>query len=247
MPKKYLILAITLLAAQAWADPGPVRDSGFPAQAWEEAAFEFDSAKLSRGHAGVMRLGALLERNPGFVMTLEGYGDFEPAGGQEDVIGGLRAEVVKRLLLKGGAAEYQILGAGPGTGAPPPSRRLAIGLIDGAGRMISNGGIATALSELEKVNGTDQLMLSMLAEILDIVRQLEPSGRPDQRQIEALARRVSNLSAPPLPQPPPLSTPPRNQADSADQQESGPAESRKYVSFNVNAGSTREGQTVWPT
>src|SRR5277367_3162409 len=70
---------------------------------WEEINFEFNSSVLVDGFPSLLRLSELLQKNPGYKVTLEGHTDRLGGDGYNDKLGTARASTVRDFLVKYGA------------------------------------------------------------------------------------------------------------------------------------------------
>src|SRR5271154_4713801 len=101
------LLILSTLAASVWGQglnvpPGVTKDD------WEEINFEFNSSVLVDGFPSLLRLSELLQKNPGYKVTLEGHTDRLGGDGYNDKLGMARASMVRDFLVKYGARPSQI-------------------------------------------------------------------------------------------------------------------------------------------
>src|ERR1700761_6587270 len=75
---------------------------------WEEINFEFNSSVLVDGFPSLLRLGELLQKNPGYKVKVEGHTDRIGGNGYNDKLGMARASTVRDFLVKYGARAGQI-------------------------------------------------------------------------------------------------------------------------------------------
>src|SRR5580693_8519659 len=94
-----LLCAIPLLAIGVSAQGLDTKAS--PAD-WEEINFEFNSSVLVDGFPSLLRLSELLQKNPGYKVTLEGHTDRLGGDGYNDKLGMARASMVRDFLVKYG-------------------------------------------------------------------------------------------------------------------------------------------------
>src|SRR5580693_10309922 len=102
-----LLMFFTLVPAGVWAQglntpPGVTKDD------WEEINFEFNSSVLVDGFPSLLRLGELLQRNPGYKVSIEGHTDRLGSTAYNDKLGLARANAVRDFLLKYGATAGQL-------------------------------------------------------------------------------------------------------------------------------------------
>src|ERR1700686_2136340 len=75
---------------------------------WEEINFEFNSSVLVDGFPSLLRIGELLQMNPGYRVKIEGHTDRIGSTGYNDKLGRARATAVRDFLVKYGARAAQI-------------------------------------------------------------------------------------------------------------------------------------------
>src|SRR5271165_6146010 len=97
-----MLMLLMLAAAGVWAQglntpPGVTKDD------WEEINFEFNSSVLVDGFPSLLRLGELLQRNPGFKVRIEGHTDRIGSDRANERLGQARANMVRDFLVKYGA------------------------------------------------------------------------------------------------------------------------------------------------
>ena len=166
---------------------------------WEEINFEYNSSVLSDGYPGLLRLGELLQKNPGYHVRLEGHTDNLGSGQYNDKLGLARANTVRDFLVKYGARASQIDVATRGKADPKYSgqqqgynrtdlarwmnRRVVMTVTDDQGRTVSAAGVGEAIRAIEppKPQGMTDCcseVLKRLDKLDDIARLLQ--GLQDQ-------------------------------------------------------------------
>src|SRR5580704_12677789 len=75
---------------------------------WEEINFEFNSSVLVDGFPSLLRIAELLQKNPGYKVTVEGHTDKLGSNGYNDKLALARATTVRDFLVKYGARPGQI-------------------------------------------------------------------------------------------------------------------------------------------
>jgi len=208
---------------------------------WEEINFEFDSSILTDGYPSLLRLAELLNEHSDYKVTLEGNTDFRGPDAYNQGLGARRAETVQAFLVKYGASASQVEIISRGEGAPKVSnetdegrfmnRRVTMHVVDGEGNTISDGGVADAIENIQKMSDDccNEILekLSKLDEILDLLKNL-------QGENEKLKQDVAELKERPQHEPPPPAPTVAQVADAVE--ERLPKPSKKFVTFNVNAG-----------
>src|SRR5271154_3690159 len=101
------LLILSTLAASVWGQglnvpPGVTKDD------WEEINFEFNSSVLVDGFPSLLRIAELLQKNPGYKVTVEGHTDKLGSNGYNDRLALARATMVRDFLVKYGARPGQI-------------------------------------------------------------------------------------------------------------------------------------------
>ncbi len=152
------ILMLLMLAAKSleavWAQglntpPGVTKDD------WEEINFEFNSSVLVDGFPSLLRLGELLQKNPGYKVRVEGHTDVIGNKTYNEKLGLARANAVRDFLVKYGAQANQIEVGTEGKDNPKypgqrstfektdearwMNRRVALSVMDAQGRTVSAG------------------------------------------------------------------------------------------------------------
>ncbi len=102
-----MLMLLMLAAAGVWAQglntpPGVTKDD------WEEINFEFNSSVLVDGFPSLLRLGELLQKNPGYKVRVEGHTDVIGGKTYNEKLGLARANAVRDFLVKYGAQANQI-------------------------------------------------------------------------------------------------------------------------------------------
>src|SRR5580658_7533178 len=157
-----LLCAIPLVAIGVSAQGFDTKAS--PAD-WEEINFEFNSSVLVDGFPSLLRLSELLQKNPGYKVTLEGHTDRLGGDGYNDKLGMGRASMVRDFLVKYGARPSQIEVATRGKvdpkypGQKPTytktdearwmNRRVVVTVTDDQGRTVSAAGVGDAIRAIE--------------------------------------------------------------------------------------------------
>ncbi|HLW77295.1 MAG TPA: OmpA family protein, partial [Bryobacteraceae bacterium] len=177
---------------------------------WEEINFEFNSSVLVDGYPSLLRLGELLQKNPGYKVRLEGHTDRIGGDQFNEKLGLARANTVRDFLVKYGARPGQIDVGSRGKvdpkypGQKPTysktdearwmNRRVVMTVTDENGRTVSAAGVGEAIRALEpKTQGgmTDccSEVLKRLDKLDDIAKALKDLADQNaalQRQIDAL-------------------------------------------------------------
>ncbi len=241
-----LALALACLGAITLSAQG--LDTDAKPDDWEEINFEFDSSILSDGYPSLLRLADLLSKNSGYNVQLVGHTDFRGSDEYNLGLGRRRAEMVKSFLVKYGAGDGQITVQTSGEGTPEVSnesdegrfmnRRVVMTVKDGAGNIVSDGGVGDAINGIERSGMSEdccnQILekLSKLDEILDLLNNLKNEN-------DKLKQDVAELKGRPEPTPPPPA-PTADQVASAVRQEMDEYPvakgGNKFASYNVNAG-----------
>src|SRR5579871_3491292 len=157
-----LSLALTLAAVCVSAQD---RNLNASKNDWEEINFEYNSSVLVDGFPSLLRLGELLQRNPGYKVAIEGHTDRLGSTGYNDRLGLARANAVRDFLLKYGARANQLTVTTRGKAAEkyPGSknvytrtdearwmnRRVVLTVTDDQGRTVSDGSAGEAIRAIE--------------------------------------------------------------------------------------------------
>jgi hypothetical protein len=155
-----MLMLLMLAAAGVWAQglntpPGVTKDD------WEEINFEFNSSVLVDGFPSLLRLGELLQKNPGYKVKVEGHTDVIGNKTYNEKLGLARANAVRDFLVKYGAQANQIDVGTEGKDNPKypgqkstfektdearwMNRRVALTVTDAQGRTVSAGGPGDAI------------------------------------------------------------------------------------------------------
>jgi len=194
---------------------------------WEEINFEFDSSVLSDGYPSLLRLADLLSQHRDYKVVVTGHTDYMGSNSYNDKLALARAGAVKQFLEKYGANADQVTVAGEGKRQPEVdnktkegrfvNRRVTLGVTDGQGKLVKDGGIREVLQALQDTLGKKQQeccdailkRLDKLDDILAALKALQGENAAlkgelaDQRnQINTLRDRIENPPKPP--EPPPL-------------------------------------------
>ena len=94
-----LSIALTLAAVCVSAQD---RNLNASKNDWEEINFEYNSSVLVDGFPSLLRLGELLQRNPGYKVSIEGHTERLGSTAYNDKLGLARANAVRDFLLKYG-------------------------------------------------------------------------------------------------------------------------------------------------
>src|SRR6202166_5395124 len=108
-------LAVPLFAASLF---GQSIDTQASKDDWEEINFDYNSSVLVDGFPSLLRLGELLQKNPGYKVKVEGHTDRLGGNGYNDKLGMARASTVRDFLVKYGARANQITVATRGKADP---------------------------------------------------------------------------------------------------------------------------------
>ena len=131
---------------------------------WEEINFDFDSSLLVDGFPSLLRLGELLQANPGARVKIEGNTDGIGSAAYNQTLGLARANAVRDFLLKYGARPEQLTTSSRGMTAPRASdqgktysktdaarfmnRRVTLTVTDAQGRPLGGGSAGDAIRSL---------------------------------------------------------------------------------------------------
>src|SRR5580698_6211291 len=201
-----LLCAIPLVAIGVSAQGLDTKAS--PAD-WEEINFEFNSSVLVDGFPSLLRLSELLQKNPGYKVTLEGHTDRLGGDGYNDKLGMGRASMVRDFLVKYGARPSQIEVTTRGKvdpkypGQKPTytktdearwmNRRVVVTVMDDQGRTVSAAGVGEAIRAIEppKAGMTDCCSevlrrLDKLDDIAKALKDLADQNADLRRQLAAL-------------------------------------------------------------
>src|SRR6202166_4398685 len=98
-------LAVPLFAASLF---GQGIDTQASKDDWEEINFDYNSSVLVDGFPSLLRLGELLQKNPGYKVRIEGHTDTIGDTAYNNKLGLARANAVRDFLVKYGAQANQI-------------------------------------------------------------------------------------------------------------------------------------------
>ena len=128
---------------------------------WEEINFEYNSTVLVDGFPSLLRLAELLQKNPGYKVSLEGHTDTIGSSRANERLGLGRANMVRDFLVKYGANANQITTSTRGKSDPKypgqksaysrtdearwMNRRVAVTVVDDQGRTVSAAGVGEAI------------------------------------------------------------------------------------------------------
>jgi hypothetical protein len=155
-------LLLPLLAASIHAQGLDTRASK---DDWEEINFEFNSSVLVDGFPSLLRIAELLQKNPGYKVTVEGHTDRLGTNGYNDKLALARATTVRDFLVKYGARPGQIEVRSRGKIDPKyagskdtysrtdearwMNRRVAIAVLDDQGRPVGAGSAGDTIRALQ--------------------------------------------------------------------------------------------------
>ena len=155
-------LLLPLLAATIHAQGLDTRASK---DDWEEINFEFNSSVLVDGFPSLLRIAELLQKNPGYKVTVEGHTDKLGSNGYNDKLALARATTVRDFLVKYGARPGQIEVRSRGKVDPKypggkdvysrtdearwMNRRVAIAVLDDQGRPVGAGSAGDTIRALQ--------------------------------------------------------------------------------------------------
>ncbi len=229
---------------------------------WEEINFEFNSSVLVDGFPSLLRLSELLQKNPGYKVTLEGHTDRLGGDGYNDKLGMARASMVRDFLVKYGSRPSQIEVTTRGKVDPKypgqrptytktdearwMNRRVVVTVMDDQGRTVSAAGVGEAIRAIEppKAGMTDCCSevlrrLDKLDDIAKALKDLADQNADLRRQLAALrqAEQVleSKANQPAAPAPAPVTT-----AAAVDTSRNEP----KFQSMGLNVGQDSRGSTT---
>src|SRR5580704_19726618 len=156
---------------------------------WEEINFEFNSSVLVDGFPSLLRLGELLQQNPGYKVAIEGHTDRLGGNGYNDKLGMARASTVRDFLVKYGARANQIEVATRGKADPKypgqkptytktdearwMNRRVIMTVTDDQGRTVSAAGVREAIKAVEPAPQQPQGMTDCCSEVLKRLDKLD--------------------------------------------------------------------------
>lgn len=204
-----LLVFLTLASAGAWAQglntpPGVTKDD------WEEINFEFNSSVLVDGFPSLLRLGELLQKNPGYKVQVEGHTDIIGNKPYNDKLGLARANAVRDFLVKYGAAASQISVTSNGKDDPRypgqkstfqktdearwMNRRVSLTVTDAEGKTVSAGGPGEAIRAIQAPASNPDCcseVLKRLDKLDDISKMLKDLG--DQNS--DLRKQIADLKA----------------------------------------------------
>src|SRR5579864_429569 len=160
---------------------------------WEEINFEYNSSVLVDGFPSLLRLGELLQKNPGFKVRVEGHTDVIGSAPYNDRLGLARANAVRDFLVKYGASASQITATSEGKANPRypgqkntftptdearyMNRRVSLTVTDAQGRTVSAAGSAgEAIRAIEPAAGVADCcseVLKRLDKLDDIAKMLK--------------------------------------------------------------------------
>jgi hypothetical protein len=154
---------LPLLASSVWAQG---LDTKASKDDWEEINFEFNSSVLVDGFPSLLRIAELLQKNPGYKVTVEGHTDKIGGNGYNDRLGMARATAVRDFLVKYGARTGQIDVRSRGKLDPKymggkdvysrtdearwMNRRVAIAVLDDQGRAVGAGSAGDTIRALQQ-------------------------------------------------------------------------------------------------
>jgi len=239
--KLILLLALTCVGATSIFAQG--LDTTAKKDDWEEINFEFDSSILSDGYPSLLRLADLLSSNSDYKVELIGHTDFRGSDAYNEGLGRRRAETVKAFLTKYGANDSQVTIVTRGEQEPKVgnetdegrfmNRRVVLTVRDGAGGMVSDGGVADAIDGIERLvkaqeDCCNQILekLSKLDDILDLLGDLKRENDRLKADVEAL----KNKPDPKMPEMPAVPT----AVEVAQEVEK--SKGNQWGSFNINVG-----------
>src|SRR5579862_2846338 len=227
------LLMFLALAAGAWGQglnvpPGVTKDD------WEEINFEFNSSVLVDGFPSLLRLGELLQQNPGYRVQVDGHTDVIGGVQYNDRLGLARANAVRDFLIKYGASAGQITATSEGKVNPRypgqkeaysktdearyMNRRVSLTVRDAQGRTVGAGGPGEAIRAIQPtaappaagVTDCCSEVLKKLDRLDDIARMLKDLGDQNadlKKQLNDLKSAEQVLESK-VNQPPPAAPPP---------------------------------------
>src|SRR5260370_23160107 len=110
MKKLGVVGALGLLASGLFGQG--LNTGGQTKNDWEEINFEFNSSILSDGYPSLLRLAELLSQHRDYKVRVTGHTDYVGSAAYNDKLAMRRAESVKTLLVRYGAADNQLTTAG---------------------------------------------------------------------------------------------------------------------------------------
>lgn len=202
---------LTLLSL-AWLSLGLGAAYGQDVQAskddWEEINFEFNSSRLVDGFPSLLRIAELLQKFPGYKVTVEGHTDRLGSTAYNDRLAMARATAVRDFLVKYGAKSDQIQVVSKGKQAPKypgqkptysrtdearwMNRRVSLIVLNDKGQPVSGGSTAEAIRAMQTGSGMGDCCkevltrLDRLEEIYRVVQELRQQNAALQREVGVL-------------------------------------------------------------
>ena len=157
---------------------------------WEEINFEFNSSVLVDGFPSLLRIAELLQKNPGYKVTVEGHTDKLGSNGYNDKLALARATTVRDFLVKYGARPGQIEARSRGKIDPKyaggkdaysrtdearwMNRRVAIAVLDDQGRPVGAGSAGDTIRALQPAPAVADCCSEVLKRLdkLDAIEQM---------------------------------------------------------------------------
>ena len=180
-------LLLPLLAATSYAQG---LDTNASKDDWEEINFDFNSSVLVDGFPSLLRIAELLQKNPGYKVTVEGHTDKLGGNGYNDKLALARANTVRDFLVKYGARAGQIEVHSRGKMDPKyaggkngysrtdevrwMNRRVAIAVLDDQGRPVGAGSAGDTIRALQPAQAAADCCNEVLRRLdkLDAIEQM---------------------------------------------------------------------------
>ena len=176
---------------------------------WEEINFEFNSSVLTDGYPSLLKLADLLKAHPDYKVKLEGHTDQIGSEAYNKGLAQKRANTVRDFLAKYGAGAGQVTTVAMGKANPKvPSReanarfmnrRVYMTVTDGAGKVISAGGIGDALNAMGGMSKKccDDILrrLDKLDEMADLLRRLAADNDALKRELADIKKSQADLDS----------------------------------------------------
>ncbi len=198
---------------------------------WEEINFEYNSSVLVDGFPSLLRLAELLQKNPGYKVSLEGHTDVIGGSRENNRLGLARADMVRDFLVKYGANAGQITTSTRGKADPKypgqksaysrtdearwMNRRVAVTVVDDQGRTVSAAGIGEAIRAIapppppQGMTDCCTEVLKRLDKLDDIAKMLQDLANQNaalRQQLDTLRQNQQALESKVNQTPPPPST-----------------------------------------
>ncbi len=266
------MLAVSLLAAGLF---GQGIDTQATKDDWEEINFDYNSSVLVDGFPSLLRLGELLQKNPGYKVKIEGHTDTIGDSSYNNKLGLARASAVRDFLVKYGARGGQIEVSSRGKLDPKyageksgyvrtdearwMNRRVALTVLDDQGRTVGAGGAGDAIRAIQPPATTAGLadccseVLKRLDKLDAIERMLMDLADQNKKLADELARLRANQDTlagrvnqpPPPPQAPVAAAPTTEEVAKAVTDAIDKKTPPKFQLLGLNAGADNNGDLTF--